>query len=101
MEITTLQQRIEERAKKRLENDLLEASRTLLTVGALIGKEQDFKDILKVDEYYNPKRINIIKGQEIFDRLLPKYVKTVTDEILQQIDQIEYLLKNKDQQEDY
>lgn len=100
MELMTLQQLIEERAKQRLLKDLYDARNKQEQIIFLIGKE-DFPAVIEMREYYSeyqtPKtqiQITGEKTQEIFKRLLPKYVSDVTNEILQRLDEVEYLLKN-------
>jgi hypothetical protein len=97
MEITTLQQRIEERAKQRLLQDLLQASEYLKMAASIIGKP--LHDILNVGSYYSNYehkteiRLKNDAAQEIFNKLLPKYIGIITDEILQKIDEIDYLVQ--------
>lgn len=114
MEQTTLQQRINERATKRLLKDLEDATNKEVEIARLINIHRDKPDKYptKLDarnhfsEYGNPKNQTKIYNeytQEVFDTLLPKYISIVTDEILQKIDEIDYLLDNKNQfqEQDY
>jgi hypothetical protein len=107
MEQTTLQYRIEERAKRRLEKDLLKAADKQQELIGLIGKNH-FPEVLNVYSYYDEyaeagnKQQIVMKGdktKEIFDSLLPNYIRMVTDEILEKIDQIDYLLAEKSNQD--
>lgn len=102
MEQTTFQQRIEERAMQRLEKDLLKWSNDLHSIAYAIGRE-DLKQILyassRYDSYNNKSYIVIHHGQEIFDKLLPQYIAQVTDEILQKVDEIDWLLQEKKEQD--
>lgn len=103
MEQTTFQKRIEEKARRRLLKDLLKASDKLNNeIGYLI--EYDFKPILDVSEHYNSwdnqtrTRINNESSQAIFDKLLPKYISQVTDEILKKVDEIDWLVSERNQE---
>lgn len=100
MEQTTFQQRIEERAKNRLMKDLFAASEKLHDVGNFIG--HDFVPLLNVTSHYGyDHKIDYVLrnegSKEIFNKLLPNYIRMVTDEILQKVDEIDYLLQNKEQ----
>jgi len=101
MEQTTLQQRIEERAKQRLLKDLLEAANKEREISALVGKER-FPCKLAIRSYYSsystPRDQIIIDdefSQNIFNSLLPNYISTVTEEILRKIDEIDWLVNSK------
>jgi transcription termination factor NusB len=101
MELTTLQDRIKERATQRLLKDLLQASEKLQQVDSLIGGELRNKLDVRIHySYRNKEEINLYgdSANEIFDRLLPNYVRMVTDEILKKIDEIDYLLSEKNAQ---
>lgn len=102
MEQIILQQRIEERAKQRLLKDLLTASNHEYGIINIVGDE-NYKRTIMVRELFGKYEKGIkIEGeatQALFDKLLPRYIVKITDEILGQIDQIEYLLQNKDLQE--
>jgi hypothetical protein len=100
MENVTFQQRIEEKAKARLLKDLWEASQKLQDVGSLIGHKFD---MLYVRQYYDSSRTEykIEQGQHIFNSLLPKYISQVTDEILKKVDEIDWLLQEKNQEQDF
>lgn len=101
MEQTFLQQRIEERAKNRLKKDLVEATEKEMEVASRFGQEL-FKPQLDARWHYSSydshKEIRFYndKTKELFDQMLPRYVQMITDEILQQIDQIDYLLQSKE-----
>lgn len=102
MENETFQERIKAKAITRLHNDLYNASQKLLEVGNLI--EHDFSEILNVRSYYgysSRQEIVIEKGKDIFEKLLPRYIGKVTDEILQKVDEIDWLISNKNQEQDY
>lgn len=99
MEQTTFQKRIEEKAKQRLLTDLYNASVKLDQVGSLIG--HDFSKTLKVDAYTNysyKTEYNLKYGQEIFDKLLPRYISNVTEEILKKVDEIDWLVSERNQE---
>lgn len=104
MEQTTLQQRIEERAKEKLLQDLKTASNKEWEIQKMLG-EANYNRQIRVDEIY-PDRYR--KGEirlandftnALFGKLLAKYISDVTDEILQKIDDIDYLV-NKPEEED-
>jgi hypothetical protein len=98
MEQTTLQERIEERAEKRLRKDLRKATDLQSEIRNIVGTS--YSKLLDASDYYdsfNNKttiRLNNDFTKDVFDALLPKYIQIVTDEILEKIDQIDYLLKN-------
>lgn len=103
MEQTTFQKRIEEKAKQRLLKDLKIATDNLLAAERITGISFG-KDTLRVKEYYNysnRSELKIDSGQEIFDSLLPKYITAVTDEILQKVDEIDWLLSEKNIEQEY
>lgn len=106
MEQTTLQQRIEERAIRRLLKDLLDACEKEKSISNFINIHRDKDELFptKLDvqihysQYSNPHnqiKIGNEYSQKVFDTLLPKYITLVTDEILQKIDEIDYLLSEK------
>jgi hypothetical protein len=105
MENNTFQKRIEEKASTRLLNDLLGASIELNRVGDLIG--HDFKPLLNVSSRYmsysNKNEVSLLNdsSKEIFNQLLPRYISSVTDEILRKVDEIDWLLNEKNQERDY
>jgi hypothetical protein len=104
MEQTTLQQRIEERAKTRLLKDLLDASNKEKEIAQQFGSD-NFTPQLDVYFYYPTYGNGYIKlknefAQSLFEKLTPTYIKIVTDEILQKIDDIDYLLE-KDKQAEF
>lgn len=107
MEQTTLQQRIEERAKKRLLKDLFDAANKEAEISFLIGTEY-YPRKLNVISYYDTyatagqKEKILIKdefSQKVFDSLLPDYITQITDEILLKIDEIDYLVNSKQEQD--
>ena len=104
MEMITLQQRIEARAEKRLLEDLLKMTGLQYQIKMVVG--DSYPGSLDASEYYNdytnPKRrirLNNDYTKRLFDELMPKYVAIITDEILQKIDEIDYLLDTKQQEE--
>lgn len=109
MEQTTLQQRIEERARRKLLKDLYDAANKEREIAFLIdgcdtpmGMWDKKLNVTERYDTYNHKtgiRINNDYSQIVFDALLPKYIQLVTDEILHKIDEIDYLLQEKGQEE--
>lgn len=105
MEQTTLQQRIEERAKEKLLKDLLDAYMKEQSIKSFINNSDLFKAQLDVRHYYGRSHsrdtieINGEFTEKIFNALLPKYIRQVTDEILQKIDEIDYLVNSTQEQE--
>jgi len=103
MEYTTLQQRIEERAKSQLLKDLKIATDKQADIISLVGKD-NFPEILGFRERYDSYQVprtqivftNDEKNNKIFNELLPLYITRVTDELLGKVDEIEWLLKNKE-----
>lgn len=109
MEITTLQQRIEERAKERLLKDLYDAAQKEASIANLVNALDGnvpndlhvWQKKLSVRELYGgsySKAGIIIENeysQKIFDTLLPKYIAETTDELLNKIDEIDFF-KNQD-----
>jgi len=107
MEQTTLQQRIEERAAWNLRNHLLTAYQKQCEIVSLIGKD-NFPEILDVREMYASRyrkediKFGNVKTEEIFNSMLPNFIKNETDELLKKIDEIDYLLSEKSlHQEEY
>jgi len=100
MEQTTLQQCIEERAAKRLLEDLYSACEKQNEIIAIIGQE-NFPKTLRVSKTYNSYNhktqieLKDTKAEEIYKSLLPKYITMVTDEVLHKIDEIDYVLSEK------
>ena len=101
MENVTFQQRIEEKAKARLLKDLYDSSKQLEEVGSLIGHKFDILLVTAYQNFSYKTEYNIVKGKEIFERLLPKYISQVTDEILKKVDEIDWLLSEKHQEQDF
>ena len=115
MEQTTLQQRIEQRAKQQLEVDLIALSNLIDNNRLLRGTShlgfpciddgRTIPQLLNADysnEPFGSRNYPRIKGdyaKKLFDYWLPIYIQETTDEILSRIDQIDYLLENKDLQE--
>ena len=85
--------------------DLLIASGAEDQIRLLLGPVNYQKTIYVRElhgSYSNGIKIENDYAQELFEKLLPIYITRVTDEILGQIDQMQYLLENKDlQQQDY
>lgn len=106
MEQTTLQKRIEQRADKKLREDLLKAANMQKQIQYIVG-EENYAGILYVRDrsyaaYPSDKLPGIenTKTQDIYDKLLPRYIREVTDEILRKIDEIDFLLDNNQQPND-
>jgi hypothetical protein len=105
MELKTLQQRIEERAEKRLLRDMLKAADLEREIQYIVGQE-NYSSRLSVSNYYDSYsnssgiRLNSDTDKEIFAARLPQYISDVTEEILKKIDEIDYLLKNPQYQEE-
>lgn len=102
MEQTTLQQRIEARAALRLYKDLLEATNKEKEIERLINNSALFEAKLDAREHFdysNRREIKLYNDitKKIFAELLPKYISDITDEILQKIDEIDYLLESKNE----
>lgn len=114
MEQTTLQKRIEERAEAKLLKDLYDAAQ----------KEREIANMVNVTSPANPKhecaweaRLQVSRytpsygssyirleneySIKIFNLLLPNYITDGTDEILRKIDEIDYLVSEKNTSEDY
>jgi hypothetical protein len=100
MEQTTLQQRIEERAKQNLLKDLLNASNDENVIMQKFGRD-NYRPQIEANVHYNEIRLYNEYTKQLFEKLLPKYITMVTDEILQKIDEIDYLVNNKESVEDY
>lgn len=105
MDQTTLQQRIEAKAAQKLLRDLLTATEKQAEIISMLG-EENFPRVLNARtcyDYQNRSRIELhsVKTQEVFDSLLPKYISLVTDDILEKIGQIDYLVSEKLNQEEY
>lgn len=110
MQQTTLQQRINERAEKKLLQDLRDATNKeqevarLVNRGKQIGEELLYTPRLEVKDHYGYSNHTEIRmyndySQKVFDLLLPFYIKDVTDEILRKIDEIDFLVFEKNLQE--
>ena len=105
MEQTTLQQRIEERAKQKLLKDLYDYAQREASVANYCGAR--FKPQLSMTMYYGNSyakdeyRITNDFTQQIFDEKLPVYIERITDEILNKIDEIDYLVSEKRQEVEF
>lgn len=102
MEQSFLQQRIEERAKNKLLNDLVEAANKEAEISNIF--RDHFKPQLHAAWYfpsYGNKYIKLYNDltQQLFDKMLPEYIQQVTDEILRKIDKIDYLVNQKESDE--
>lgn len=98
MEQTTFQRRIERKAEQRLLKDMYQWSQKLQEVEQAIGHDFDILYVTEDYNYSNRLEYNIRKGKEIFDRLLPQYITKVTDEILQKVDEIDWLVSERNQE---
>lgn len=98
MEQTTFQQRIEEKAKQRLLKDMYEWSEKLDQVEKAIGHRFDILDVSRRYGYNHNYEYHIREGQHIFDKLLPEYIGQVTDEILKKVDEIDWLVSERNQE---
>lgn len=103
METTTLQQRIEERAAKKLIKDLYDAYQKELDIQRMINNEGLFSAQLRVREFYGRSYDRFEVGNEftkkVFEHLLPRYIINATDEILKKIDEIDWLSKQNANEE--
>lgn len=100
MEQTTLQQRIEERAHKRLLNLLHNIAIKEEEIANTLGKENYEQRLHVTSHYYQHMGgydISLVNdfAKDLFKKLLPNYIRLVTDELLQKIDAIEDFLNNK------
>ena len=93
MEKTALEKRIEERATKRLLSALYDAYQKEQSLVYLIGKEHYESKLLLYDR---DKEIYLKNDftKEAFERLLPKYISIVTDELLSKVDEMQWLLEH-------
>lgn len=99
---TELEKKIEERATKKLLLDLRDAYEKEQSLANLIGKEY-YDTKLEVFNRYSScgrKEEILLKNdftEGVFERLLPSYVATVTDELLSKVDEIQWLLEHPDE----
>lgn len=101
MEKTFLEQRIEERATILAHKEIYEAFLKEQYLQNLIGQEYYKKHLLvfcRFKDYAGKEVIELGNDftKELFGRVLPRYIKIVTDEILDQVDQVKWLLENND-----
>jgi hypothetical protein len=98
MDQSTFQKRIEERAKQKLLKDLLKTCNDEISIMHTLGSTHYRPQLAARGHFnsYNNTTSIILDNdytRELFDKLLPKYIESITDEILQKIDEIDCLLK--------